>query len=61
MLSHVSATMGLLEMRRFCGETRASNKAMQKTFESCGYVLSTIEEGYYDNPTESAYKYILEI
>ena len=61
MLNHVSVAMGLLDMRRFCGETRASNKAMQKTFERCGYVLNTIEEGYYDNPIESAYKYILEI
>ena len=61
MLSYVSAEMGKLDMRRFCGETRASNKAMQRTFESCGYTLSTIEEGYYDNPAESAYKYVLEI
>ena len=61
MLYYVAEEMGKLDMRRFCGETRASNKAMQKTFESCGYMLSTIEEGYYDNPTESAYKYTLEL
>ena len=61
MLNYVSTEMGKLDMRRFCGETRASNIAMQKAFESCGYLLSTIEEGYYDNPTESAYKYVLEI
>ena len=61
MLNHVSAEMRSLGMHRFCGETRASNKAMQETFERCGYVLSTIEEGYYDNPAESAYKYVLEV
>lgn len=61
MLNYVSAEMSKLGMNRFCGETRVSNKPMQRTFESCGYVLSTIEEGYYDNPTESAYKYVLEI
>ena len=61
MLNHVSDAMKALDMRRFCGETRASNKAMEKAFESCGYVLNTIEEGYYDHPAESAYKYVLEI
>ena len=61
LLNHVSVAMGLLGMRRFCGETRASNKAMQKAFENCGYVLNTIEEGYYDDPIESAYKYVLEV
>lgn len=61
LLNHVAAEMGKLNMRRFCGETRASNKAMQKVFEDCGYVLSTIEEGYYDNPSESAYKYVLQV
>ena len=61
MLNYVSEEMRKLDMRRFCGETRASNKAMQRTFEICGYRLSTIEAGYYDNPAESAYKYVLEI
>ena len=60
-LSHVSSAMGSLDMRRFCGETRASNKAMQNAFERCGYVLHTVEEGYFDHPAESAYKYILEL
>lgn len=61
MLNHVSSAMRLLDMRRFCGETRASNKAMQSAFERCGYVLRTVEEGYFDHPAESAYKYILEL
>lgn len=61
LLEHVATEMGKLDMWRFCGETRASNKAMQRVFESCGYALRTIEEGYYDNPTESAYKYVLQI
>lgn len=60
LLNHVSTEMGKLGMRRFCGETRASNTAMQRVFEDCGYALSTIEDGYYDNPSESAYKYVLQ-
>lgn len=46
---------------KLCGETRATNIAMQRTFESCGYTLDRVEESYYTNPNESAYKYILEI
>lgn len=61
LLSHVTEEMEKIEMRRFCGETRATNKAMQKVFEDCGYELSKIEEGYYDNPSESAYKYVLQL
>lgn len=61
LLNYVTAQMEPLEMKRFCGETRASNLAMQKVFEDCGYVLNTIEEGYYDKPDESAYKYILQL
>ena len=59
MLDYVAAEMGALGMRRFCGETRASNKAMQRTFESCGYVRTAVEENYYNSPCESAYKYVL--
>jgi ribosomal-protein-alanine N-acetyltransferase len=61
LLDHVTEEMEKEEMFRFCGETRASNKAMQKVFEKCGYVLSKIEENYYNNPDESAYKYILQL
>lgn len=61
LLNHVAVEMGKLDMRRFCGETRASNKAMQKVFEDCDYSLNTIEENYYDNPNESAYKYVLQL
>lgn len=38
-----------------------SNKAMKKVFEDCGYKLNKIEEGYFDNPSESAYKYVLQV
>ena len=48
-------------MKRFCGETRSSNAAMQRAFEACGYRLNKVEEGYYENPAESAYKYLLEL
>lgn len=61
LLDHVTAEMSNLGMKRFCGETRASNSAMQKVFEDCGYRLNRIEEGAFDNPSESAYKYVLEI
>lgn len=60
LLNHVTAEMNKIEMYRFCGETRATNIAMQKTFERCGYKLNKIEENYYQNPDESAYKYVLQ-
>ncbi len=59
LLNHVTEEMKRLEMWRFCGETRASNLAMQKVFEDCGYKLSKIEESYFGD--ESAYKYELNI
>ena len=61
LLNLVTQEMGALGMRRFCGETRASNQAMQRTFEGCGYGLDRVEEHYYDQPDESAYKYVLQI
>ena len=60
LLNHVTQEMTVIGTKRFCGETRESNKAMQTTFEACGYFLNKIEEGYYDNPDESAYKYVLQ-
>ena len=60
LLDHVTSEMSKLGMKRFCGETRASNYAMQKVFEGCGYLLNRIEECCFENPTESAYKYVLE-
>lgn len=61
LLNHVTEEMKKVGMRRFCGETRASNEKMQKVFEDCGYKLSKIEEVYYENPNESAYKYVLQL
>lgn len=61
LLYHVMTEMTKIGMKRFCGETRATNKAMQHVFTACGYQLSTIEEEYYHNPTESAYKYVLQL
>ncbi len=49
------------EVKYFCGETRVSNKAMQKVFHNCGYELDRIEKGYYTHPGENAYKYILRL
>ena len=61
LLDHVTIEMTKLGMKRFCGETRATNYAMQRVFKGCGYRLHKIEEGYFDEPPESAYKYVLEI
>ena len=61
LLNHVRDEMSKIGMKRFCGETRSSNRAMQVTFEKCGYRLDRIEENYYQNPVESAYKYVLKL
>ena len=61
LLNHVRDEMSKIGMKRFCGETRSSNKAMQVTFKKCGYRLDRIEENYYQNPVESAYKYVLKL
>lgn len=61
LLNRVTEDMRALGMGRFCGETRASNRAMQHTFEACGYRLDRVEEHYYDHPDESAYKYVLQV
>ena len=49
------------DMHIFKAETRESNLKMQKVFEDFGYKMINKVEGYYDNPTETAYKYSLEI
>lgn len=61
LLDHVAETYKALGMKRFCGETRSDNFAMQKVFEDCGYHLNKIEEDYYSDPPGSAYKYVLEL
>lgn len=61
LLRHVTDEMSKIGMKRFCGETRSSNKGMQTVFEECGYQLDRIEENYYHNPDESTYKYVLQL
>ena len=61
LLNLVTEEMLQLGMKRFCGETRASNFAMQHTFESCGYKHERTVENCYENPTESAFKYVLQL
>lgn len=61
LLNHVTDEMKKIDMGRFCGETRASNVKMQKVFEDCGYKLNKIEEDYFTDPDESAYKYVLQL
>lgn len=61
LLNHVTEEMVKIGMKRFCGETRGSNRGMQTVFEQCGYQLIRVEEHYYHNPDESAYKYVLQL
>ena len=61
LLNHVAEVYAALGMKRFCAETRASNFAMQKVFDDCGYKLNKIEEDVFENPHESAYKYVLQL
>lgn len=61
LLDHVTNEMRAFNPPRFCGETRASNLGMQRAFEKCGYRLNRIEPDYYQNPNESAYKYVLKL
>ncbi|MBO6060539.1 MAG: GNAT family N-acetyltransferase [Clostridia bacterium] len=46
--------------KRVCGETRSTNTAMQRVFESCGFKLARVEADYYNDPPEAAYKYVWE-
>ena len=61
LLALVTEEYSRLGMKRFCGETRESNVPMQRAFEACGYRLNRVEEGCFENPAESAYKYVLEL
>lgn len=61
LLNHVTDEMKVLEMKRFCGETRSSNQSMQTVFKDCGYELNKIEENYFESPNESAYKFALQL
>lgn len=49
------------DMHIFKAETRETNLKMQKVFEDFAYKNINKVEEYYDNPTETAYKYSLEI
>ena len=60
LMTHAQQEMKELGMGRFRGETRASNLPMQRLFEKMGYQLDRVEENYYHNPEESAYKYLLQ-
>ena len=60
LMARAAEEMERTGMKRCCAETRASNTAMQKVFDRCGYRLDRIEEGCYENPKEDGYKYILQ-
>ena len=59
MLEKAAEELKASMLMRCCGETRESNLAMRRVFERCGYRLNKTEESYYENPTESACKYVL--
>lgn len=61
LLRHVRTAAEKPGIRRVCAETRASNAAMQRVFDACSYRLSKIEEGLFDDPPESGYKYVLTL
>ena len=61
LLDYAREELSRRGMGKYCGETRASNAAMQRVFADCGYRLNRIEEDYFENPPESAYKYVLEL
>jgi ribosomal-protein-alanine N-acetyltransferase len=61
LLNHVTEQMRPLGMKRFCAETRASNKGMQKVFSDCGYCFRKEEDVGFAHPKENGYKYILEL
>ena len=61
LLRFVTEETRRLGMKRICAETRASNLAMQKVFEDCGFRLSKREEEYFDDNKECAFKYVLEL
>ena len=61
LLNRVTEDMKNDGMYLFRGETRSTNTAMQKAFESCGYKLDRVEEGYFHDPEEPAWKYLLSL
>lgn len=61
LMQHVIDEMLKDDMHIFKGETRATNFKMQKVFEDFGYKLINKVEKYYDNPSETAFKYSLEL
>ena len=61
LLNHVTDVYARRGMKRFCAETRATNFAMQKVFDDCGYKFRTEEKNGFENPPGSSYKYELRI
>ena len=61
LLDYAREELSRRGMGKYCGETRASNAAMQRVFADCGYRLSRIEDVGFENPREDAYKYLLEL
>ena len=60
LLARAAEEMEQTGMKRCCAETRASNTAMQRAFDTCGYRLDRVEPDCFENPKEAAYKYVLQ-
>lgn len=59
LMDSVIENMEAEGMTIFRGETRKSNLNMQRIFEDYGYEIFDKVENYYNNPSETAYKYNL--
>ena len=58
LMGYVMDEFQVNALDKICGETRASNQAMQKTFEKFGFLLNNIVENGFSNPEEDEFKYV---
>ncbi len=61
LMQHIIDEMLKDDMRKFRAETRETNFKMQRVFEDFGYKIIDKVDAYYDNPTELAFKYGLDL
>ena len=61
LLNRVTEDLSERGMKRFCAETRSSNRTMQRVFADCGYRFRAEEDVGFEHPKENGYKYILEL
>ena len=59
LMQYTIKSMNDDNMYIFKAETRESNLKMQKIFSDFGFAIEYKMEDYYDNPSESAFRYLL--